>query len=131
MGFPNADFVDENGTSKVKYCKIGNHSELDTKKNDFLKLMVEPSLLTATEKTFQCKNGNESFLFDQIALTAGSISNSFSVIDKVNKGIGLIYRFSYFDRMNTNFELNDQVFKWMEDTLELLKQDRIRVTKKF
>ena len=33
--------------------------------------------------------------------------------------------------MNTNFELNDQVFKWMEDTLELIKQDRIRVTKKF
>ena len=56
MGFPNADFVDEDGTSKVKYCKIGTHSELDTKKNDFLKLMVEPSILTATEKTFQCKN---------------------------------------------------------------------------
>ena len=100
MGFPNADFIDEDETSKVKYCKIGTHSELDTKKNDFLKLMVEPSLLTATEKTFQCKNGNESFLFDQIALTAGGISNSFSVIDKVNKGMGLIDRFSYFDQMN-------------------------------
>lgn len=100
MGFPNADFIDEDETTKVKYCKIGTHSELDTKKNDFLKLMVEPSLLTATEKTFQCKNGNESFLFDQIALTAGGISNSFSVIDKVNKGMGLIDRFSDLDQMN-------------------------------
>ena len=105
MGFPNADFVDEDGTSKVKYCKIGNHSELDTKKNDFLKLMVEPSLLTATEKTFQCKNGNESFLFDQIALTAGGIPNSFSVIDRVNKGMGLICIFCFFDRMNISLNL--------------------------
>ena len=87
MGFPYADFIDEEGSSKVKYCKIGTHSELDTKRNDFLKLMAEPSLMTATENTFQCKNGNESFLFDQIALTAGSIPNSFSVIDKVNKGM--------------------------------------------